>query len=90
MTWIESNLPTLLAAPATVALLGYLAKAVPVLWGALRRTEELARLIVELDQAKQELKTERQDHLKTLRAWQSWRIKYGPRLESDSSPPPSS
>lgn len=90
MSWLEKNLPTVLAAPATLALLGYLAKAFPVVWGALRRTEEIARLIVELTQAQAELKAERQEHLKTLRAWQSWRLKYGPTLESDSSRPPSS
>jgi len=56
----------------------------------LDRIEEHARLVVELTEVRAELKTERQEHLKTLKAWQSWRLKYGPTLESDSSPPPSS
>lgn len=90
MTWLERNLPAVLAAPATLAVLGWLAKAFPVIWGALRRTEEIARLIVELDQMKAELKAERADHRQTLLMWQSWRAKYGPKLESDSYRPPSS
>lgn len=95
-SWLETNLPTILGAPAAATALGLLAKGLPVVWGALRRTEEIARLITELDQEKREsaakdaqiseLTRELRDLYKTSSRLQG---KYDALCGKDSSPPTS-
>lgn len=96
MTWLET-LPTILAAPAAATALGLLAKGLPVVWGALRRTEEIARLLVELDQEKKESAAKEAElRVATAELWKArreldWlRGKYGLKPDGSSSPPPSS